>query len=451
MKLRPSHAEKALTFYEAVAKVVALRLEDKNAEEKEETCSLGVFIPDLANCIFTGHTNTDMDSIASAIAAAHLYPGGIAARSSDINSETEFCLKRWDIPMPIPFIEALDAQRKQNAIINMENSPEHTSRVCLVDHNQITQSPAQLEESFVVGIIDHHAMQKKTICTDKPVFVDIRPWGSACPTTILHPFILTYFSLNTHLTYITNNKIAGMLLSGILSDTLNLQSPTTTNHDRLAVATLASIAGVDDINTLAIEQFRAKSTSLASLSAYQIVCGDRKIFDCGGEIMAFGTCEFYGGMNSLLGRISEFMYFLFFFKFDFFFEEKLRYNFLTLVDIENMHSILVMPTMAEVLLARCAFKTTNKDNKNIEPLHYRNRVSRKHDFIPPLAAAINDGFVLPDDVKKSISDEEETAEYGPVVLACGEHVCGLQRISMKGLGLGVLACIRLSECVGHCH
>ena len=60
--------------------------------------------------------------------------------------------------------------------------------------------------------------------------------------------------------------VAGMLLCAILSDTLNLQGPTTTEWDKLMVAVLADVAGVDDIQLLASQQFKAKSKELANLS-----------------------------------------------------------------------------------------------------------------------------------------------------------------------------------------
>ena len=71
----------------------------------------------------------------------------------------------------------------------------------------------------IVGVIDHHALQNATIVTDMPIYIDIRPWGSMS-TIITHSF-MTYQRRPTKST-------AGMLLCAILSDTLNLQGPTTT-------------------------------------------------------------------------------------------------------------------------------------------------------------------------------------------------------------------------------
>lgn len=52
------------------------------------------------------------------------------------------------------------------------------ARVCLVDFQQTTQLNPAIKQSQIVGIIDHHALQSSTIVTSKPIFVDIRAWGS---------------------------------------------------------------------------------------------------------------------------------------------------------------------------------------------------------------------------------------------------------------------------------
>ena len=61
------------------------------------------FFPMLDDAIFVGHLVTDLDSIAGAIGAAHLY-GGAPARASEINTETEFALNLWGVDLP-PHVE----------------------------------------------------------------------------------------------------------------------------------------------------------------------------------------------------------------------------------------------------------------------------------------------------------------------------------------------------------
>jgi len=71
---------------------------------------------------FVGHTNTDMDSVASSIGAAHLFDGH-AAKASSLNTETIFALDHWGLESP-PLFETCDLDK---------------TRVCLMDHNQESQ------------------------------------------------------------------------------------------------------------------------------------------------------------------------------------------------------------------------------------------------------------------------------------------------------------------------
>jgi manganese-dependent inorganic pyrophosphatase len=185
------------------------------------------YIPQLLDgAIFCGHLMTDLDSIAGAIGAAELY-NGTAARASEINSETAFALKYWGIEQPRPIEEILT------------ELPD--AGVCLVDHQQVSQLNKSIDVDRIVGVIDHHALQNATIVTDKPIYIDIRPWGSMS-TIIAH----TFMTLSRR----PKKATAGLLLCAILSDTLNLCGPTTTEWDRLMVSILVEIAGVSSIYTL---------------------------------------------------------------------------------------------------------------------------------------------------------------------------------------------------------
>jgi len=217
------------------------------------------FVPELAGAVFVGHIMTDLDSVAGAIGAAHLY-GGDPAIASEINTETEFALKEWGCALPATIETTLEADPRRN--------------VCLVDFQQQSQLNPVIPMSNIVGIIDHHALQSNTIVTEKPIFVDIRPWG--CMSSIIaHNFATQEKFLP--------KPIAGMLLSAILSDTLNLRSPTTTAWDERIVAMLVQYTKVKDVNELAARQFRAKSHSLSLMTPYALVNGDVKRFKFAGE------------------------------------------------------------------------------------------------------------------------------------------------------------------------
>lgn len=134
-------------------------------KELAVTTELHSFRPEIAGAIFCGHLVADLDSIAGAIGAATLY-GGIPARASEINSETQFALDHWGV--------SLDTIRPVEEVL-----VEHPDKgVCLVDFQQTTQLNPAIKMDKIVGVIDHHALQSSTIITNKPIFVDIRPWGS---------------------------------------------------------------------------------------------------------------------------------------------------------------------------------------------------------------------------------------------------------------------------------
>ena len=203
-----TEVEKQVLSHEQQADEIVYGLPPSDAESQEEAKALpniDLFLPDvLKNAVFVGHLVTDLDSVAGAIGAAALY-GGTPALASPINSETVFAFQEWGVPMP-QYIEDV-----------IEENPK--ADVCLVDHQQTSQLNPCIPVDNIVGVIDHHALQSKTIVTGKPIYVDIRPWGSMS-TIIAHTFL-------THKRR-PPKAVAGMLLCAILSDTLNLLGPTTT-------------------------------------------------------------------------------------------------------------------------------------------------------------------------------------------------------------------------------
>jgi manganese-dependent inorganic pyrophosphatase len=329
-----------------------------------------LFLPDvLKSAVFVGHIVTDLDSVAGAIGAAALY-GGTPALASKINSETVFAFQEWGVPMP-KFIEDL-----------LEENPK--ADICLVDHQQTSQLNPVIPVENIVGVIDHHALQSKTIVTDKPIYMDIRPWGSMS-TIVAHTFL-------THKRR-PAKAVAGMLLCAILSDTLNLLGPTTTAWDRLIVAVLADIAEVNDIQLLASRQFKAKSRELASLSAVGLVSGDQKSFGFSilggfqGDI-GFAVVETTDD-DVILKRIDELLPEMVLCKK----ERGYACLFVAIVNIVALHSKLLLCGPSEKSLAEKSFGGHVSRDGTLMDLG--KRVSRKKDFIPVLTATIKDGWVQP--------------------------------------------------------
>ncbi|MBR7042536.1 MAG: putative manganese-dependent inorganic diphosphatase [Bacilli bacterium] len=128
----------------------------------------------------------------------------------------------------------IDNNKKCLGIIKYaEVGYHHKKKVILVDHNSYEQSAVGLDEADILEIIDHHNISN--IGTKNPINFRNMPLGSSC--TIIY---LMYKENNIKIP----KDMAGLLLSGILSDTLILNSPTTTNIDKDAVNHLSRIAKV---------------------------------------------------------------------------------------------------------------------------------------------------------------------------------------------------------------
>ena len=341
------------------------------------------FVPELAGAVFVGHIMTDLDSVAGAIGAAHLY-GGDPAIASEINTETEFALKEWGCALPATIETTLEADSRRN--------------VCLVDFQQQSQLNPVIPMSNIVGIIDHHALQSNTIVTEKPIFVDIRPWG--CMSSIIaHNFATQEKFLP--------KPIAGMLLSAILSDTLNLRSPTTTAWDERIVAMLVQYTKVKDVNELAARQFRAKSHSLSLMTPYALVNGDVKRFKFAGVngntyVVAYAVVETTDAPASL-ARAAELAPEMRAVKAA---DASVDAVLLAVVDIVALTSTLVVCGRVEASLATAAYGGVVEDAEGgaAQTLALPGLVSRKKDFVPALTKAVKDGWAPPEAV---VQEHEE--------------------------------------------
>ena len=143
-------------------------------------------------------------------------------------------------------------------------------QVILVDHNNLEQSVPGIDEASIVEIIDHHNLG--AIGTSIPINVRCMPVGCTC--TILYQL---YQEKNVAIP----KDIAGLMLSAILSDTLILKSPTTTESDRIAVKALASICE-EDYEAYGYEMLKAGS-SVEGLKAEDIIYQDFKSYKVGNE------------------------------------------------------------------------------------------------------------------------------------------------------------------------
>ena len=148
-------------------------------------------------------------------------------------------------------------------------NPAHKAAI-LVDHNEISQAVDGVEDAEILEIIDHHRVGD--ISTMAPIYVYNDPVGSSCTVVAGSMFL--------HQTHIPR-EIAGLLLSGILSDTLLLTLSTTTDRDHVTAQRLAEIAGVE-IKSFGKELLH-ESIKIEGRSAQDLVAADFKEFFIGGR------------------------------------------------------------------------------------------------------------------------------------------------------------------------
>lgn len=146
-----------------------------------------------------------------------------------------------------------------------EINEKNRKKVILVDHNELEQSADGLEEAEIIEIVDHHKLGN--ISTKNPI--NFRNMSVGSTNTIIYQMYKENMVEIPH-------EIAGLMLSGILSDTLALTSPTTTELDKEVVNSLSEVLKID-YGRYALEMFKA-GTSLKGKTVEEIVNIDIKDF-----------------------------------------------------------------------------------------------------------------------------------------------------------------------------
>lgn len=233
-------------------------------------------------------------------------------------------------------------------------------RVILVDHNNLDQSIMGIEEAEIVEIIDHHNLG--AIGTSKPI--NFRSMTVGCTSTIL------YYMYKEEKIPIPKN-IAGLMVSAILSDTMILKSPTTTEKDITAANALAKIAGID-INQYGIEMIKAGS-SIKGMSIDDIIFQDLKSYTVGhtmlgiSQVMTLDFDEIKKDMEKYIARLDEIA--------------KGQYNVIVIfiTDVIKNGSYMIYNTDAEELL-----KEAYDLDGIYEGMYLDKIVSRKKQMLPNL-------------------------------------------------------------------
>ena len=214
----------------------------------------------MSKFLVFGHQNPDTDAIASSYGWAHLEREVFGRDAEAValgtpNEETAFALEYFGVTAP-RVVESAKA--------------EGVNQVVLTDHNEFQQSIADIKEVEVAAVIDHHRVANFE--TANPLYMRLEPVGSASS------IVYRAFKENG----VTPPKeVAGLLLSGLISDTLLLKSPTTHATDPQVAAELAEIAGVN-LEEYGLALLKA-GTNLASKSAEELIDIDAKTFALNGS------------------------------------------------------------------------------------------------------------------------------------------------------------------------
>ncbi|HAS00245.1 MAG: putative manganese-dependent inorganic pyrophosphatase [Candidatus Moranbacteria bacterium GW2011_GWC2_37_73] len=308
----------------------------------------------MSKVFIVGHKNPDTDSIVSAIAAQEFFTKVLgkeskACRAGMLNNETKFILERFGVEIPELVVAIMDQDS-----------------VALVDHNEAGQTFEGLNYANVDYIFDHH---KLAIVTEKPIFCRMEPLGS---TSSL--IAKMFFESEIEISEIS----AKLLLAGILSDTLNMMSPTTTQEDRNLAVKLNVVAKLN-VEEFVSEMFEAKS-SLEGISVQDVITLDYKVFEMGKSKVGIGTWE-TTNPESVNARKDEIIKALITEKN----ADKLDHMFFMVVDIIKGSCELYIISETEKVLAEKVFGGTVEN----EIMFLSGVVSRKKQIVPPLTEELS--------------------------------------------------------------
>ena len=301
-----------------------------------------------------GHKNPDADAICSAMVLAdYLKKSGntnniVPCRLGKLNKETQYIIDFFKVDSPV-------------LITDLSGADD----VILVDHNDPSQS-LDFNNANIVGLIDHHAITG--FQTKDPIKVIIEPVGCTC--TILYKL---YKNNNITISY----EIAGLMISAIISDTLLLKSPITTQDDINAVNELSAYTGIDyknyGFNML------LKGTDVSDLSEKDIITFDSKSYTVNGYkieiafVNIVDVSEILIRKERLLEEINKFID-----------ENKVQLFVLNIVDIIDMDStILVSGSITKVVEKAFNVKIEDKE------AFLKGISSRKKQVYPFISNVIN--------------------------------------------------------------
>jgi manganese-dependent inorganic pyrophosphatase len=241
------------------------------------------------------------------------------------------------------------------------------TRLVLVDHNEISQAVSGAEEVQITEIIDHHRLGP--INTQAPILFINEPVGSTC--TIVGGLFRSSGLVPTP-------ETAGIMMAGLISDTLHLNSPTTTPKDAEVLAWLAGIAR-EEPRALAEAIFSSGSVIQAHTPG-EIVQADHKVYEEEGvrfsvsQVEELGFANFWGRSKEIASALGEMRK-----------KDRLSFAALLVTDINTQNSLLMVKGDGE-LIERITYSQVEKD----EIFELPGIVSRKKQLIPYLTSLLRE-------------------------------------------------------------
>ena len=281
--------------------------------------------------------------------------------------ETVEDVKRTVSKKRIRYYPLMDEQGRYVGMFSQRNLLDlERPSVILVDHNERDQAAEGIRSTNIVEIIDHHRID--SVETSGPIYFRNQPLG--CTATIITGM---YHEHNVPI----EPKIAGLLCSAILSDTLMFRSPTSTPLDQHIAEKLARIAG-EEIPSYAEQMFEA-GADLTGRTADDVFFSDFKVFSRGDAKFGVGQA-IYMTSNSRSAAETLITPFL---------PEALAQAgvpmvFFMCTDMRAQATDLLFCGQQAEEIVRSAFHVETKDGKAVLP----GVVSRKKQLIPPLMAAL---------------------------------------------------------------
>lgn len=311
----------------------------------------------------------DTATTAWIIRTASTLEGVVELDFTTINADTriEDVRRKFGANAPHALLVAAEDGTLQGILTKSDLLRPVETRLVLVDHNEMTQAVNGAEEVTITEIIDHHRLG--ALNTQQPILFINEPVGSTC--TIVADLFRREGMIPTP-------SIAGIMMSGLISDTLHLNSPTTTPKDGAILAWLAKIAGVES-RQLADQIFSSGSVILAN-PPEKIVRSDFKIYDEEGvrfavsQVEELGFGNFWEQAKTIAAALQDLRD-----------EERLAFACLLVTDINTQNSLLL--TKGDPgFIGRISYTHVEKD----EIFDLPGIVSRKKQLIPYLANVLRE-------------------------------------------------------------